>query len=157
MYSKIPYCPGYPHCHDVHGIEITAIKVTICEYCTVLGIYCSPQIPIRQLCQAVSEVLDTISTENNIIIGDFNVNWLIEADRQPLWNLPVRDRCYKPLITTYTTDNRTLIDHIFTNISHIFTNISHIYKHISLKDTSRCFRDFTDYKAVWASFQSAIN
>ena len=36
------------------------------------------------LCQAVSEVLDTISTENNIIIGDFNVNWLVEADRQPL-------------------------------------------------------------------------
>lgn len=119
MYSKIPYSPGYPHCHDVHSIEITAIKVTICEYCTVLGIYRSPKIPIRQLCQAVSEVLDTISTENNIIIGDFNVNWLIEADRQPLWNLPVRDRCYKQLITTYTTDNRTLIDHIFTNISHL--------------------------------------
>lgn len=82
----------------VHGIEITVIKVTICENCTVLGIYHSPKIPIRQLCQAVSEVSDTISTENNIIIGDLNVNWLIEADRQSLWNLLVSDKCYKQLI-----------------------------------------------------------
>lgn len=80
MFSKIPYCPGYPYCHNVHGIEITGIEVTICENCTVLGIYCSPKIPRGQLCQAVSEVLDTILTENNIIIGDLNVNCLIEAD-----------------------------------------------------------------------------
>lgn len=143
MFSKIPYCPGYPYCHNVHGIEITGIEVTICENCTVLGIYCSPKIPRGQLCQAVSEVLDTILTENNIIIGDLNVNCLIEADKLPLWNLLFRDKCQKQLISTYTTYHRTLIDHIFTNIS--------------LKYTSRCFRDFTDHSAIWASFLSAIN
>ena len=96
MYSKIPYCPGYPYCHNVHGIEITVIKISSCENCTVLGIYRSPKIPIRQLCRAVSEVLDTISTENIIMIGDFNVNWLIEADR---------DLCLIYLLETNVTNS----------------------------------------------------
>ena len=27
VYSKIPYLPGYPYCHNIHGIANTVIKV----------------------------------------------------------------------------------------------------------------------------------
>ena len=27
VYSKIPYLPGYPYCHNIHGVEITVIKL----------------------------------------------------------------------------------------------------------------------------------
>ena len=88
-------------------------------------------------------MLDTISTENNIIIGDLNVTLLIEADKEPLWNLLVR--CYNQLISTYTTENRTLIDHVVTNISHLNIQAGVLKTYC------------TDHKAVWASFLSAIN
>ena len=55
MCSKIPYCPGYSYCHNLHDIDIdiTVTKVTICGNCTVLDMYRSPNIPIRQLCQVL--------------------------------------------------------------------------------------------------------
>ena len=75
--------------------------------------------PVRQLCEAIAEVLNNISPNTNIIIGDFNTNWLVETDRRPLYNLLVRDKHYKQLISTYTTHNNTVTDHIYTNISNI--------------------------------------
>ena len=54
-----------------------------------------------------------------IILGDFNIDWLVETERRPIYNLLVRDNGYKQLISSYTTDNKTLIDHIYTNILHL--------------------------------------
>ena len=39
VYSIIPYLPGYPYCHNIHGVEITVIKITTHEDWTILGIY----------------------------------------------------------------------------------------------------------------------
>ena len=75
--------------------------------------------PVRQLYEAITEVLNNISPDNNNITGDFNINWLVETDRRPLYNLLLRDNHYKQFISTYTTDNNTVIDHIYTNISNI--------------------------------------
>ena len=80
VYSRIPYLPGYPYSHNIYGIEITVIKVMTCENWTILGIYRSPKISVRELCEAISEVLNTILLDNTIIIGDFTVNWLIERE-----------------------------------------------------------------------------
>ena len=121
VYSKIPYVPGYPCCNNIHGIEITVIKITSLVDWTIIGIhvYRSPKVPVRQLCQAVAEILNSITPDKNIIIlGDFNINWLVETEKRPLFNLLVRDKHYKQLLSTYTTDNKTVIDHIYTNISH---------------------------------------
>ena len=100
-----------------HGVEITVIKLASLEDWTITGIYYSPKVPVRHLCEAITEVLN--KQNNNIIIGDLNINWLVETDRRPLYNLLVRDKHYKKLISTYTTDNNTVIDHIYTNISNI--------------------------------------
>ena len=123
VYSKIPYLPGYPYCHNIHGIEITVRKVMTCENWTILGMYRSPNVPVRQLCEAISEVLNTVLLDNSIIVGDCNVNWLIETERRPLYNLLVRDKGYKQLISTCTTNHNTAIDHIYTNISHLNINL----------------------------------
>ena len=100
---------------------------------------------VRQLCEAITEVLNNISLDNNIITGDFNINWLIETDRRPLYNLLVRDKHYKQLISTDTTDNNTVIDLIYTNIYNIDiqANVLETY--------------FTNHTAVWASFHSVNN
>ena len=78
--SKIPFLPGYPYCHNIHNVEITAIKLT-----SLL----------------------------------FTLNWLLKTDRRPMYNLLIRDKHYKQLISTYTTDNNTVIDHMYANIFNI--------------------------------------
>ena len=101
--------------------EITVIKVMTCENWTILGIhvYHSLKVSVRQLCEAISLVLNAILLDNSIIVGEFNRNWLIETERRALFNLQLRDKGYKQLISTYTTDNKTAIDHIYTNISQL--------------------------------------
>ena len=142
VYSRIPYLPGYPYYHNIHGVEITVIKITTHEDWTILGIYRSPKVPARQLCQAMTELLNGISPDNNIILGDLNNNWLVETERRPIYDLLVRDNGYKQLTSSYTTDKKTLIDHIYTNIIHldIQSGVLETY--------------FTDHKVIWASFHT---
>ena len=104
--------------------------------------YRSPKVPVRQLCEALAEVLNIISPHNNIILGDFNINWLVDTERRPLYNLLARDKNYKQLISTYTTDNKTLIEQIFTNIAHLDIQAGVLETY------------FTDHKAIWASFHN---
>ena len=113
---------------------------------TIVGIYRSPKVPVRQLCQAIVETLNSITPDNNIIIlGDFNINRLVETERRPLFNLLVRDKHYKQLISTYTTHNKTLIDHIYTNIK------SYLDIQAGVLETY-----FSDHKAVWVSFSNIM-
>ena len=112
---------------------------------TILGIYRSPKVPVRQLCQAIAETFNSITPDNNMsILGDFNINWLVKTERRPLFNLLVRDKHYKQLISTDTTDNKTVIDHIYTNISHsdIQAGVLETY--------------FSDHKTVWVSFDNIM-
>ena len=106
---------------------------------TVIAIYRPPQISLTALCQSLIEVLRHISSESVIIIGDFNVNWVNEVERRPLYNLLIREKNYKQLISHYTTDNRTIIDHIYTNIPDLYTTSGVLETY------------FTDHKAIWVS------
>ena len=116
VFSRVDFLPGYPCCHNIHGIEITVIKVMILPHVTIIGVYRSPKIPVQQLCHALNEVLSMSSSQFNIFIGDFNVNWLDKSNRRPLYNLFVKDNNYRQLVSSYTTHNRTTIDHIYTNL-----------------------------------------
>ena len=60
VYSKIPYFPGYPYCLNIYGIQVRVIYIISHEDWTILGIYRSPKVPVRQLCQAITEVLKFI-------------------------------------------------------------------------------------------------
>ena len=97
---------------------------------------------VRQLCEAITDLFSTISPDNNIIVGDFNINWFVEIEKRPLYNLLVRDKHFKKLTSTCTTDSRTVIDHIYTNTSNVTIQAGVLETY------------FTDRKAVWVSFRS---
>ena len=139
IFSRVDFIPGYPCARNINGIEITIVKVWILPHVTIIGVYRSPKIPIQQLCNALNEALTFSTSQFNIVIGDFNVNWLDESNRRPLYNLLVSENNYRQLITSYTTDHQTTIDHIYTNLpqSQITPHILETY--------------FTDHKSICAS------
>ena len=138
VFSRVEFLPGYPCCQNVNGIEITIMKVMILPQVTIVGIYRSPAVPVQQLLEALSQVLNSLSSQFNIFIGDFNINWLNEINRRPLYNFFISDHNYRQLVSNVTTDNQTLIDHIYTNLpnSQASSQILETY--------------FSDHKAVCA-------
>ena len=87
VYSRVDYYPGYPYCHNTNGVDITVLRFLNLPHVTIIGVYRSPRVPLRQLCEALSELLDRPLSHPNIFIGDFNVNWCIKKERAPLYNL----------------------------------------------------------------------
>ncbi len=137
VYSRLDYYPGYPYSSNVNGIEITVLRFIVLPHITIIAIYRPPRIPVRQLCCALRNMLISLPTTYNIFIGDFNLNWLNEIDRAPLYKLFIDQFQYKQLIRCYTTDNRTCIDHIYTNLplSNAQANVLETY--------------FSDHKTVY--------
>ena len=137
VYSKLPFVEGYPYSSNINGIEFTVVKVTNYEDINIIAVYRSPQIPLTQLCLALQHIVN--HSNNNIFIRDFNVNWLIEVERQSLYNVMVRDNDYRHLINNSTIDNNALIDHIYTNIVNVQTLSGNLETYLS------------DHKAIWIS------
>ena len=141
VYCRVPFVPGYPYSHNINGIEFTFIKVIPLPNFSIVAVYRSPKIPISQLCSALREVVRESASDENAIIGDFNVNWLSETDRNPIYNVMVRDNSYVQLISDYTTDNKTIIDHIYckTTSQSVNSGILETY--------------FSDHKTIWLSYK----
>jgi hypothetical protein len=89
VYSRITLKEGYPRSHNISGIEFTIIKTEISQNLTIIGLYRSPSIALSRLLSALRTILDEDSSSQNIIIGDFNLNWMVESDRQSLFNFMV--------------------------------------------------------------------
>ena len=138
VYSKVSFVEGYPYRRNINGIELTVIKVATRQELTIIGVYRSPRIAASLLCSALVDVVTQDTSEQNIIIGDFNMDWMAESQRQALYDVMVRDNNYRQLISKCTTDNHTTIDHIYTNIvSSVNSGILETY--------------FSDHQAVWIS------
>ena len=129
VYSEIFFLPGYPFCSNSNGVEITIIKVVPIPHVTIIGLCRSPKVPVRQFCAALRELFTHALSDFKLFIGDFNINWLNEKEKRPLFNLFIRDHCFRQIATTYTTDNITTIDHIYTNLpeSHVNLHILDTY------------------------------
>lgn len=76
-----------------------------------------------------------------IIMGDITVDWMNEVDRQPFLNFIINDNYLEQRISTCITDNRTLIDHLYTNLNKdkVYSGILETY--------------FRYHKAIWASIK----
>lgn len=117
VYSKLKFAPGFPYRHNRNGIEITVLRLSVLANVNIIVIYRSQTVPVHQMCLALQDILHLQpSSSHQIITGDFNVNWFDITDRCALFNFLVRDHSYRQLISEYTTDNSTRIDHVFTNI-----------------------------------------
>ena len=143
MYSRIDYYPGYPFCCNRSGIEIIAIRLMVTPHITIIGIYCSPRVPVSQFCTALRQTLVLSSTKFNVFIGDFNINWLNEYQRKQLYDLFVKDNNYRQLVSCYTTDNKTCIDHVHTNLPET---------HVNVNILETCFSDHKGICAVISCF-----
>ena len=88
---------------------------------------------------AFRTTLEENPSTNVIIIGDFNVNWFDEVERRSLYNLMLDENAFEQVISSCTTDNGTLIDHVYTNM---------IEEEV-LVGTLETY--FSDRKAIWAS------
>ena len=62
----------------------------------------------------MQELLTSSLTEMKVFIGGFNLNWLIMLERASLYNLFVREDCNRQLMSSYTTDHKICIDHVYT-------------------------------------------
>ena len=93
---------------------------------------------------ALMQILNLYCSEFSIFIGDFNVNWLNQKDKTHLHNLFITDNNYRQLVSCYTTDNRTTIDHIYTNLPEpeVTVHVLETY--------------FSDHKAICALIQTKI-
>ena len=116
VYSRLQFIPDSPCCFNRNGVELTIMKCMCLPYLTIIGVYRSPKVPVTQLCIALRQVLLHTTTQYNIFLGDFNVNWLNETDRVPLYYLFITENNYRQLVSLYTTDNKTAIDHTYTNL-----------------------------------------
>ena len=116
------------------------MRFMILPHVTIIGIYRSPYIPVRLLCLSLRELLSLLCTQFSIFIGDFNINWFNEKEKIPISNVfEINTSCsYKQLVSCCTTDTKTCIDHIYTNLpeSQIKSNILECY--------------FSDHKAIYA-------
>ena len=63
---------------------------------------------------------------------------VIKIQRQSLYNIMARDNGYTQLISNCTTDNKTIIDHIYSNIADTVNS--------AVLETY-----FSDHKAIWTS------
>ena len=102
---------GYPYARNINDIEFIVIEIDDRPDLTIIGLYRSPKIALLRLLSALCTIWDENSSSKNLVIGDFNVNWMVESERQSLYNLMIIENNYIQVISNCTTDNGTL----FTN------------------------------------------
>ena len=65
----------------VCSIEITITRYMILSHVVIIAVYCSPSIKMVQLCSALTELLNTFSSQMCIFIGNFSVNWFNDIQK----------------------------------------------------------------------------
>ena len=112
----------------------------------VVGIYRSKTVRISQLIEALTHLHKSVlakPTIPTILLGDFNINLMQEsAEQKALRAFLITTRGYTQLINQYTTDYRTQIDHIYTNIP----------QHVQSAGTLESY--YSDHKPIYTSLQA---
>ena len=107
----------------------------------IIGIYRSPKLALSSLLAAIPNTLQENNSSNVIVFGYFNVDWFDEVSRRSLYNLLINENALEQLISTSTTDNGTLIDHVYTNMIEEEVQVGTIETY------------FSDHKTIWASLK----
>ena len=107
---------------NYNDVEMTLIKVNQpVNNLHIVGIYRSTsKVKIEKFIDALKYFHSTFLNDPNtptIILGDFNVNLSIDgSDKNTLCKFLIKEKQYVQLINQMTTDYKTQIDHIYTNI-----------------------------------------
>ena len=134
---------GSPCARNCDGMELTILKTAKCPDLILIGIYRSPRLVLSSLLAAICTALEENPFSQVIFMGDFNVNWLDEVERS-LYNLMINENGLQQLISSCTTDNGTLIDHLYT----------YLIEEDVQAGTLETY--FSDHKAIWASVKVPV-
>jgi len=110
IYSKEVFALSYPTKSNLHGVEITILKLHDYKNLIIAGIYRSPKVTLQTLYIALSELIDLLALESySIIMGDFTTNLFDVSQTHTILKMMFH-------INEFATDNRTLLDHIHSNL-----------------------------------------
>ena len=110
----------------------------------IVGIYRSKsKVNLRKLIEALDHLYVTFLFDKpTIILGDFNIDLLKPSSELKALMQKLTDyRGYSQLISQFTTDNRTCINHIYTNIPHL------------VHSSGVLESDFSDHKRIFVCLQ----
>ena len=144
-HNNCTHAQQYPQTFNIYGVEITLVKLVQFPFLVVVSLYRSQRVPLGQLYEALTHFHDNLCSDDfHIILSNFNVNWLDEQHRAGLFSLMVSRYGYHQHISTYTTNNMTCIDHIYSNICepHIKTGVLETY--------------YSDHKVIWIAISKII-
>ena len=117
---KLPYRCNF------NNLEITVMVLSQpVPNIHIIGIYRSKtKLTISQLIDALTHLHNLVLIEPTIptvLLGDFNID-LIQAntEQKALTKYLITDKGYTQLINQYTTDYRTQIDHVYTNVPNMY-------------------------------------
>ena len=138
VYYCVPCIKGYPTCYNVFDVQITVTELQRLPSVTIMGVYRAPSVPVRRLCKALRHLHVNIlcSKQFQIVIGDFNVNWLNKQQISGLYNLMDSEYPYCQVVNKYTTCSESVIDHIYINIGEDYLSAG-------------VLETYSDHKAVW--------
>ena len=121
------HCATTPFSSNFNNIEITvSVLNDPLPNLHVIGIYRSKNKASHQkLIETMNYLLDTLipNTETPaLILGDLNVNLMEVSSEQKTLTCLIQKRNFTQLLNQFTTDYRTQIDHIYTNMpNHVLT------------------------------------
>ena len=112
-----------------NGIEILVTCLHIAdERLQVAVVYRSPSVPMRQLVQLMTRILQHVSATGlpTVILGDFNDD-LLHCDHVSELQLLMSSNGYVQLVNEPTTDRVTLIDHVYFSGNQVQINVCDVY------------------------------
>ena len=121
-----------------NGIESVVTCLCVADKrLQVAVVYRSPSVPMRQLVQLMTRLLQHVSATGvpTVILGDFNDDTLCDhySELQAL----MVSRGYVQLVNEPTTDRATLIDHVYFSSRQVQVNVRDVY--------------YSDHDAVYCS------
>ena len=115
-------CTETPYRMNSNNVEITVTSLSHpIPGLIVVAIYRSKTVKMTKFIDALHYLHDQIGSRvPTVILGDFNVNLMkLSSEQKALTKYLIDEKGYTQLINQYTTDYRTQIDHIYTNVPHL--------------------------------------
>ena len=115
-------CTKIPYRCNFNNLEITVMVLSQpIPNIHVIGIYRSKtRVTISQLIDALTHLHNSVLIEPTIptvLLGDFNIDLKQpNTEQKALTKYLITDKGYTQLINQFTTDYRTQIDHVYTNV-----------------------------------------
>ena len=107
---------------NYNDVEMTLLKVdNPINNLHIVGIYCSKsKVTISRFQRALKHLFDNVFDDSNvplIILGDFNINLFEkESEGNAIYKYLTQEKQCVQIINRITTDYKTQIDHIYTNL-----------------------------------------